>query len=151
MPLILLALLIGLPTLELFVIIRVGEAIGVELTILSLATTSMLGYRLLRSQGRAVLRRFVAQLRANRPPAQEALDGALVFIGGVLLMVPGFVTDALGALLLAPPTRALARQLIVRHYRSHFLGWVVRRPGATGGPYDVDGTAVEIDRRELPR
>jgi UPF0716 protein FxsA len=148
MPLILLTVLIGLPVLELYVIVRVGEAIGVELTILTLVVTSMLGYRLLRSQGRAVLQRFVGQLRANRPPALEALDGALVFVGGVLLMVPGFVTDAFGVLLLAPPTRGVLRGLIVRHYRSRLLGWVVRRPPAG---HDVDATAVEIDHRELPR
>jgi UPF0716 protein FxsA len=151
MPLLLaLLLLIGLPAAEIYVIVRVGEAIGLLPVLLALLATSLLGARLVRAQGRAVLRRFAAALGAGDPPAREALDGALVFAGGALLIVPGFITDAAGALLLAPPTRSLARRLIVRHYRARVLAWVARSPAAGRGP-DVEGTAVELGPRELPR
>src|SRR5436305_5124936 len=118
----------------------------------------MLGVRLVRSQGRAVLRDFSAAIAAGRPPAREALDGVLVFVGGALLIVPGFLTDVVGALLLAPPTRALIRGQIIRHYASRLVAHLARagagRPGreaGTGEVYDVDGRAIEVDPDKLPR
>jgi UPF0716 protein FxsA len=88
-------------------------------------------------------------MQAGRIPHQEAVDGALVIGGGALLLTPGFISDFAGLLLLIPPTRAVARRLL--------LGWaqrrVVVRVAAAGGPatpgttarqpYDVDGTATE--------
>src|SRR5258708_36091476 len=114
----------------------------------------------MRSQGRAVVRKFSAAIAAGRPPAREALDGVLVFTGGALLVAPGFVTDAFGAALLAPPTRALVRRWIVHHYGGRFVTFVAgaprrgrrRPPGAGDGDgYDAEGTAVDVDRRELDR
>ncbi|HEU0317452.1 MAG TPA: FxsA family protein, partial [Solirubrobacteraceae bacterium] len=128
MPLLILAVVIGLPILELYVIIRVGEAIGPLWTVLALTCTSLIGVRLVRSQGRAVLRDFSAAIAAGRPPAREALDGALVFVGGALLIVPGFVTDGLGLLLLFPPTRVVARRSAKRRFRNRvaYLGGLQR-------------------------
>jgi UPF0716 protein FxsA len=155
-----LLVLIGIPVLEIYVIVRVGEAIGALPTIALLVATSLLGVRLMRSQGRAVVRKFSAAIAAGRPPAREALDGVLVFTGGALLVAPGFVTDAFGAALLAPPTRALVRRWIVHHYGGRFVTFVAGAPrrGRRGPPgpgdgdaYDVEGTAVEVDRRELDR
>jgi UPF0716 protein FxsA len=100
-----------------------------------------------------VLRNFQAAIRAGRPPAREALDGALVFVGGALLIAPGFITDVIGAILLIPPTRAIVRRLIVRHYAGRLVGYMARtgpRQGA-GRPEDIDGTAVDVDLGELPR
>ncbi|MEA2297544.1 MAG: protein FxsA [Solirubrobacteraceae bacterium] len=154
MPLLLLAVLVGLPILELYVIVRVGEEIGTLWTVAALVATSMIGVRLVRAQGRAVLRNFGAAIAAGRPPAREALDGVLVFVGGALLIVPGFLTDVLGALLLLPPSRAVVRRLIVRHYAGRLVGYLART-GAGRRPasqvYDVDGRAIEIDRDKLPR
>ncbi|MGI8558579.1 MAG: FxsA family protein [Solirubrobacteraceae bacterium] len=154
MPLILLLLLVGLPILEFYVILRVGDAIGFELTVVALVASSMLGVRLIRSQGRLVLRRTLDALAAGRPPALEAIDGALVFIGGVLLIVPGFATDLLGVLMLAPPTRAVLRGLVLRHHAARFLAAAARATGTRGGGAaagDVDATAVELPAHELPR
>ncbi len=154
MPLLILSVVIGLPILELYVIIRVGEAIGPLWTVLALTCTSLIGVRLVRSQGRAVLRDFSAAIAAGRPPAREALDGALVFVGGTLLIVPGFVTDILGALLLAPPSRALIRGQIIRHYAgrvlAHLAGGAARRRPAAA-VYDVDGRAIDVDPEKLNR
>jgi UPF0716 protein FxsA len=146
--------LIGLPLLEIYVIVRVGEEIGAIPTILLLVASSMIGVRLVRAQGRAVLRNFRAAIQAGRPPAREALDGALVFVGGALLIAPGFITDVIGLVLLIPPTRAIVRRLIVRHYAGRMIGYIARtgpRPGVPGRPGDVDGTAVDVDLGELPR
>ncbi|GAC1439121.1 MAG: hypothetical protein NVSMB51_16520 [Solirubrobacteraceae bacterium] len=145
--------LILLPLLELFVIIRVSEAIGFGFALLALLACSFVGVRLIRSQGRLVMRRAMDAMAVGRTPAREVLDGALVFLGGLLLVVPGFVTAAVGALLLLPPTRALVRRLLLRHWTARVLSSAARaargrRPSA---PDDIEGTAVEVPTRELPR
>jgi UPF0716 protein FxsA len=149
-----LLLLIGVPLLELYVIVQVGQAIGALWTIALLVLSSLIGAALLRSQGRAVWRRFRAALASGRPPARETIDGALVIMGGALMLAPGFITDVLGALLLLPPSRALARRAIVRNARSRVLGGFVGGAASrarTRQDYDVDATAREIDPPILPR
>jgi UPF0716 protein FxsA len=142
----LLVLFIVLPLVELYVILKVGDAIGVVPTILLLAADSVLGWVLLRSQGRSVWRRFNAALAEGKMPHREVMDGVLVIFGGAFLITPGFVTDVIGLLLLLPPTRALIRSQVVRR-----LGRRVT-VGVAGGParrrprdYDVEGTARESD------
>jgi UPF0716 protein FxsA len=144
----LVALFIVVPLVELYVIIQVGQAIGVWWTIVLLLADSVLGGLLMRSQGRAAWRRFNEALGAGRVPAREVFDGVLVIFGGALLLTPGFVTDVAGALLLVPPTRAVLRRLLVRRFAGRVLG--PRRRGGPGGDVDVDGTASELDPRAQP-
>src|SRR5438067_3105596 len=106
MLLLLILVFIALPIAELYVIIKVGEAIGALPTIAILVADSLIGSWLLRSQGRGAWRRFNDALAAGRPPAREVLDGALVIFGGAFLITPGFLTDIVGLLHLLPPTRA---------------------------------------------
>lgn len=169
MGLLLVLLFIVVPIAELFVIIQVGEAIGVVPTLLLLLLDAVLGSWLLKREGRAAWRRFNEALRAGRIPGKEAADGFLVVLGGALLIAPGFLTDILGALLLIPATRAVARKILRR--------WTVGRvavvgfPGAggpgfsgfSGGPgrgtsgpkrsydYDVDAEEVRDDDPGEPR
>jgi UPF0716 protein FxsA len=154
-------LFIGLPILEIYVIIQVGQAIGALPTIALLILDSLFGAWLMRSQGRAVWRRFAAALEEGRPPAREVLDGALVIVGGALQLAPGFVTDAFGFFLVIPPTRALVRRALVRRLARRGamrVGlWAAGRrsggpPRPPGQTYDVEGTAHEDqpDRRHLP-
>jgi UPF0716 protein FxsA len=155
-PLLLVLIFIVVPLAELYVIIQVGQAIGTLPTIGLLLLDSLLGSWLLRSQGRAVWRRFRAALATGRPPARETVDGALVILGGALMLTPGFVTDAFGVLLLLPPTRAAVRRSILRNARSRlFMGF-----GGLAGAAprarkrkdaDVDATARDIDPPILPR
>jgi UPF0716 protein FxsA len=141
-------LFIVVPIAELAVIIQVGEAIGVWWTIGLLVADSVLGSLLMRAQGRAAWRALTTAIRAGRPPAREALDGALVVFGGALLITPGFISDILGLLLLLPPTRALVRRVLVRRLLTG--GRRRRRPvGGRERPADVDGTAVELDPTAL--
>src|SRR6185312_6021854 len=103
---------------------------------------------------RSVWRRFRTALADGRPPARETIDGALVIMGGALMIAPGFITDAFGALLLLPPSRALARRAIVRHASSRLLGGFAAGAASrarTRQDYDVDATAREIDPPILPR
>jgi UPF0716 protein FxsA len=132
MPLLaLIVLFIVVPLAELYVIIKVGEAIGVAPTLALLLADSVLGAMLLRHQGRAVWRRFNEALGAGRMPHREVMDGVLVIFGGAFLLTPGFLTDIVGVVLLVPPTRSLVRRLLVRRLTRRVSLGV------------VDGTATE--------
>jgi UPF0716 protein FxsA len=108
---------IVVPIAELYVIIQVGEAIGVLPTIALLLADAVLGSMLLRHQGRAAWIRFNRALAENRLPHKEVFDGVLIIFGGALLITPGFLTDILGLILLIPPTRALVRAASARVVR----------------------------------
>jgi UPF0716 protein FxsA len=141
---------------ELFVIVRVAEAIGVLLTIVLLIAAWPLGAWAMRSEGRVVWRHFNAALAEGRPPGREVLDGVLVALGGALLMVPGFISDVFGLFLLFPPTRVLVRAGLVRNFQHRLVARAGRFAGRAGdgrgGPAaaaDVDGTATEVDPPQL--
>jgi UPF0716 protein FxsA len=167
MAIVLVLLFIVLPIAEIYVIIKVGEAIGVWPTIALLILDGFLGAALLRHQGRAAWRRFNEALAAGKVPAREAFDGAMVIVGGAFLLAPGFITDAIGLLLLLPLTRAMFRGIAtkvalgraafaVRTVRwgskAHESYRGARSPGPQPG-YDYEGSAREVpaDERELPR
>ena len=166
MALFLVLIFIVLPIAELYVIIKVGEAIGILPTIALLILDSFLGAALLRSQGRAAWRRFNEALAAGRIPTREVFDGAMVILGGAFLITPGFITDVIGFLLLIPPTRAVLRSVVARLARRRVSLRVMGPPprpraGTASGPggprprsqrpgYDYEGTAHEVtDDREL--
>jgi UPF0716 protein FxsA len=150
----LIAIFIFVPIAELYVILKVGDAIGWQWTLLILAADSILGTLLMRSQGRAVWQRFQAAVQAGRMPHREVIDGALVIFGGAFLITPGFLTDIIGIMLLLPPTRGVIRRVLVRR-GGRLLGFSVtgaRRGGTPPPPaadWDVEGTAVEHDPRRL--
>src|ERR1700733_16329754 len=100
-----LLVLIGVPVVEVFAFIEVGRAIGWLAAVVLLLATSVLGARIVRVQGRLAIERVTLAVSERRAPGAAAIDGALGFLGAALLVVPGFVTDALGALLLLAPTR----------------------------------------------
>jgi UPF0716 protein FxsA len=139
----LIGLFIVLPLVELYVILKVGDSIGWQWTILALAADSILGATLLRSQGRAVWRRFNEALATGRMPHREVQDGVLVIFGGAFLITPGFLTDIIGLLLLLPPTRSLVRRYGMRSLRKR----MELRVTAAGPPrdFDVEGTAAEYE------
>ena len=148
-------LLVLWPLAELYVIIRISEAIGFVWMLLMLIVSWPIGSRIIRHQGRSALRRFRAAIAAGRAPTSEVMDGALVLLGGLLLLVPGFITDAIGLLLLLPPVRALARPLLSRNPYSawlnrtvSFVSWGARGAARSRG-YDADATAVDIDEPQL--
>lgn len=113
MYLILVLLFIVLPIAELYVIIQVGDWIGIWPTIALLLLDGFLGAALLRSQGRVAWRRFQEALGRSKVPAKEVYDGAAIIFGGALLMTPGFITDVFGFILLIPPSRAAVRKLML--------------------------------------
>jgi UPF0716 protein FxsA len=105
-------LFIVVPFAELAVIILVGKSIGVLATLLLLLVCSFTGAWLAKREGLAAWRRLQLALAAGRVPTREVADGAIVLLAGALLLTPGFLTDAVGLLLLVPASRALARRLV---------------------------------------
>jgi UPF0716 protein FxsA len=145
------------PILELYVIIKIGGLIGVLPTLALLLVMSLLGATLLRHQGRGAWRRFNEAIAERRFPGREVADGLLITIGGALLLTPGFVTDAVGLLLLLPPTRAVARRLLRAYFGHRFVvvgvggDRAAPRYDSARRPYDFDATAEEIgdDDRQI--
>jgi UPF0716 protein FxsA len=122
---------IVVPLAELFVIIKVGGAIGIVPTLALLLADALLGSILLRHQGRAAWIRFNRALAEGRVPHKEVFDGVLVITGGALLLTPGFLTDIVGLIFLIPPTRALIRAMSARFVRRRLaLGGAVWSFGA---------------------
>ena len=133
--LLLVLIFIVVPIAEIYVIIKVGEAIGLLPTVALLLADAVLGSMLLRHQGRAAWIRFNRALAEGRLPHKEVFDGVLVIMGGALLLTPGFLTDILGLVLLIPPTRALVRAVAGRFVRRRLaLGETVWRVGTSRRP-----------------
>jgi UPF0716 protein FxsA len=101
----LLVLLIVIPLAELYVIVQVSHLIGLIPTLVLLLAVSVLGAWLLKREGIAAWRRVREATARGEMPTTQVADGALVLLGGALLMTPGFITDAVGLLLLIPFVR----------------------------------------------
>jgi UPF0716 protein FxsA len=153
----LVVLFILLPIAEIYVIVQVAQGIGILPTLALLIGDGFVGAALARSQGRTAWERFNRALAEGRVPARETFDGAMIILGGALLLTPGFITDVVGFCLLIPPTRSLVRGLIARLARRRVaFAWRVAAPppragrGPYGGPrrpgdaYDYEGSAQEI-------
>jgi UPF0716 protein FxsA len=105
------------PAFEIYVFIQVAGAIGTLQTMAMIILTGVLGAYLARREGFAVLRRLQSQLQAGHLPADELIDGAMILVGGALLLTPGFLTDAVGFALVIPPLRAMLKNLLRRYLR----------------------------------
>lgn len=131
-------LCLAFPLLELAVMIKVGQSIGVLWTIALLIGMGLVGGAVLRAQGFAVLRRAIAATRAGEPPIGPVIDSMFLMLAGVLFLIPGFITDVAGALLLIPPLRR------------GFARWVFRRMLA-GGRFSASTVRVETRDGRDPR
>lgn len=140
--------LFALPLIEIAGFVLIGPYLGVAGTLAEIILTGMLGLAIVRRQGFETLVRLRAAANAGETPLPVAVDGGIQVLAGLLLMVPGFFTDAIGLLLLIPPVRALAVVWA--------LGWLARsgarmnvaQPGRSG-PTVID-TEYEIVEREVP-
>ena len=100
-----------LPLLELALLVVLGRAVGLVPTLLLCASTGLVGAWLARWQGLRTWLSAEAELKQGRFPTSQVLDGALLLVGGVVLLTPGLITDALGFFLLLPQGRALVKRL----------------------------------------
>jgi UPF0716 protein FxsA len=112
----LVVLFVAFPLIELAVIIQVGQWLGMLDTLALLLVLSIGGAWIVKRQGLGVLARIRREIAAGEVPTAALIDGALIGCAGVLLLAPGFVTDAFGLLLLLPPVRALVRVWLRRRF-----------------------------------
>lgn len=140
---VLVVLLLVVPTAEIAVIVAIGRAIGGWPTLALLVAESALGAWLVRREGARAWSALADALRTGRMPAGELGDAALVLVGGVLLLTPGFVTDVAGFFCVVPATRRVARRLLTRAIERRLLGAPIRRGGAR--PPVVRGDVVGGD------
>ena len=105
-----------LPALELAILIKVGTYIGVGNTLFLIILTGVVGASLARYQGFVVLSKIQENLNRGNMPSSEMIDGLMILVGGVVLLTPGFITDAIGFFLLIPFTRALLKLWIQRRF-----------------------------------
>ena len=104
----------AVPLIELMLLIKIGASVGALNTVLIVIFTGVLGAAMARAAGLQVLFRIQDQLQAGVVPAEELFDGLFIFVGGILLITPGLITDGLGFLLLIPRTRGLVKLWIRR-------------------------------------
>jgi UPF0716 protein FxsA len=141
---ILLLLLVAM-AVEITVMVMVGQAIGVLPTILLLIFASVVGMWLLRREGTRTLRAFQEAVLTRRVPHREMADGVLIAAAGVLVLVPGFVSDVLALALLFPPTRAIVARRITSRAEQR------ARSAQHGGAFVVDSVVLEQDERRQSR
>lgn len=142
----LLLLFIIAPIIELFLLVKIGQIIGVIPTIALVLLTAIIGSQLVRRQGLGVMNRIRAAQARGEAPALPMLDGAALLLAGFFLLTPGFISDTLGFLLLIPRLRErLAKSLLSR--------FVILTPGGAGfgGSSSGDGANDEPIEGEYQR
>ncbi|TIC87661.1 FxsA family protein [Nocardioides sp. GY 10113] len=140
---------IVVPLIELYVLIQVGQVIGAAPTIVLLVVDSLIGAWLLKREWGHTWRALRTRIEEGGLPTRELADGALVTLGGALMLSPGFVTDILGVLLILPPTRPVFRRLVIAYAASratvtmtNAYGQTVYGPGTQTRPGPAAGDAV---------
>jgi UPF0716 protein FxsA len=111
--------LIAWPILEIYVFIQVGEWLGWINTILLFISAGVAGLWLMRSEGLSLLMRTRTQMQNGITPIDQAFDALCLVTGGVLLLLPGFLTDIAALLLFLPPTRSALKRMLARHAIVH--------------------------------
>jgi len=134
---------------EVAVVVTVSSWIGFGWTLLLLLVTTLLGGWLVRREGVRAWRSFSGAVAEGRPPGRAALDGVLILLGGLLVLLPGFVSDVLGLLCLLPPTRRLLGRALVGWALTRGRASVIRvragrgPAGAPGPPPPRPGRVIE--------
>lgn len=131
---VLFVLFIVMPLVEIYVLVQVGQVIGAWWTILLLVADSLIGTWLIRREGARAWSALRTALDSGRMPARELADGALILIGGTLMLSPGFVTDVFGILLILPVTRPVFRRVLTRVVSARLVAGASARNARRPGP-----------------
>ncbi len=132
---------IGLPALEIFLMIKIGDEIGALNTISLIFLTAIIGIYYARIQGIQTLRSGILNLYQNKAPINELISGASIAFAALLLIIPGFITDLFGFLLLIPLTRNAIFKLAIRKKT------VIRESNKENRT--IDGEIINKDKDEL--
>jgi UPF0716 protein FxsA len=137
LPLVLVAM-VALPFLEIYLLVQVGQLIGVWWTLAILVGEALLGAWLMKREGSRASKALSEAYASGKMPTGELADAALILVGGVLLVMPGFVTDVFGLLFLLPFTRPLARKVL-----AFFVARRLSRLGLSTAYVRRDVTVIE--------
>ncbi|MCW5698234.1 MAG: FxsA family protein [Rhodospirillales bacterium] len=146
MGLVLLLLFVGIPILEIALLIEAGDRFGLWPTVGTIVFTAVVGAALVRRQGFSTLMRAQQSLNSGQVPMKEVFDGLCILVAGAMLLTPGFVTDSFGFLLLIPAFRAVLRQVGGRYMvtAGRVDMWDQQpKPGPTDGGRGKDRTIIE--------
>ena len=142
--LLIISLIVVAPLIELYVIVQVGQNIGLFPTIALLIAVSAVGTTLIKREGIKVYREFVAAIQRGEEPAEQLVHGVCLLAAGVLMLAPGFMSDIVAILLLVPPTRMLIAKLVLRKstakvtvIRATHTGPIVEVTGEIGGSNNI--------------
>ena len=159
------ALFTLVPLLELYLLVTIGQYMGVGPTIALVAVTGMAGAALARREGRKALASYQAALAKGELPEDGILSGLLILAGGVMLITPGVLTDAFGLAMMIPPVRRGVAKLVKRRLQARIASGDVQvmhiGPGSAGvgadearGPGPGSGSIVDVEvideHREAP-
>ena len=149
--LLIISLVVVAPLVELYVIVQVGQNIGLLPTIALLIAVSAVGTSLIKREGIKVYREFVAAIQRGEEPAEQLVHGVCLLAAGVLMLAPGFMSDAVSIALLVPPTRRFIVKLVLRRsaakvtvIRATHTGPIVEFKGHIGGSQDI----IDVDPHE---
>lgn len=106
------AVIIAVPLIEIYFVVKIGSVVGVIPAIALLFVISVFGSRVVKHQGLRVWRKFNEQVSSGHVPSRELIEGVCLLVAGALLVAPGFFTDALGFLLLLPPFRLIVVKIV---------------------------------------
>ena len=113
-----LLLIILIPIIEIYLLIKIGAQIGAISTILLIFTTAIVGVYYAKFEGLNTLKSGFIQLSRNEPPTYEMISGAAIAFGALLLIIPGFATDILGFLIIFPITRKIFLEKILKKFKT---------------------------------
>ena len=144
-----LAAFIAVPIAEIAIFVEAGSLWGLWPTILAIFATAITGFALIRHQGVTVLRQVRGKMDAGRFPTHQVFDGLCLLIAGAFLLTPGFITDALGFMLLIPT----ARHLVVSRLTNHIRMPAARMSGANAPPggQTIDGEFADVTNHSSPQ
>ena len=140
------------PLVELYLLVSIGRVLGTAPTILVVLLTGAVGAWFARLEGARVIQRWQEAMARQQLPKDGLIDGLLIFVGGVLLITPGVLTDVAGLSMVMPLTRRpiaamlrrwFERQIAAGHVQVYASGYNARGP-AGPGVIDVDGDVIEV-------
>ena len=152
--LILTALFIIIPVIEIRILWSLGSSIGIAPTLIIVILTGIIGANLARNQGIKVLNSINTDLHSGKMPADTLLSAALVLVGGVLLITPGIMTDAFGFCLLIPIFRKLIAKVLKKYFKNHFNIMTVNNFQSFSSDnkrtnYQDESEIIEVDAVEI--
>lgn len=141
----LLLVFVAFPLIEIMLLIKAGEAIGFWPTVSLLIGAAVLGALVIRDQGLTMVPRMLAAVNDGKLPVEPLLDGYARVVAGALLIVPGFLSDAIGLVLLVPPLRAWCIRRTLSGFSATGSGFRSSHPRRSSRPTVIEGTYERVD------